>query len=433
MKRENIMTNSFYDSIVEWDSFYLNNGIRVLHAYDPKINSARVNFVFTGGQLAVKPILGKKIPGLAHFLEHIIVPGNDLKNQEGFYGLRGLNAGTSLQGVRYYFEQLIDTKKMLAVFKNFYQQMFEHSDNITQQRYQKELPIIEAEINMRLPDLRYKHFKEIADYSNVDYIDSQLLSRQEDLRKINSTNLRAFYEGNHAVKNLSIVVTGGLSKKNLLRLLKDSGFVDVLHMGQFVKYHEAPFSKLKNIDYKHFHYLEKSSDKINYNRCYLLSNYSSRVNFRQLEVLFSVLESFLFDKIREELGAVYSISVKGGETTFWDSNMSLQVVTSFSNWGLFEKSHLLIQQLVADFYKQGEKYFLDVQQKMMNNILFSVQNVFSLESYFIGLAESRKVQVESNLEIYQAYRDLTWKDLKFFEDYLQSDQGVLLTSGMEQK
>ena len=118
------MVDNIYDPMSEWSMFFLNNGIRVFHAYDPKIKFARIKFVMLGGTLEGD----KEAPGTAHFLEHIVTPMAELVSQFGALGISKANAFTSDLSINYLYDQLIDNDKMLEVFKLHYKRLFEYAD-----------------------------------------------------------------------------------------------------------------------------------------------------------------------------------------------------------------------------------------------------------------------------------------------------------------
>lgn len=422
------MVDSIYDPMSEWSMFFLNNGIRVLHAYDPNIKFARVRFVMSGGALEGD----KEVPGTTHFLEHIISPLNELTPQLGKLGLSSVNASTDDLSIKYHYRQLIDNKKILKVFRIHYKRLFDYADVFTQERYDQEFPIIKAEIISKMPDEMYLFNKQVTEYYGSVFDYSNIRGRIEDLEKISPNSLKAFYSSNHNVNNLFIMVSGGLEKSILLNLLKESGFDSVRKYGKRSEIYKYPLAPLKEVKFKAFHLENKGLGNIKYSRSYLLPPALYFENIYKAIVLAEILQRVLFSKIREELGLVYSIEVSiNSAEPYYDMHATMQIDTSFADYQQVEEVSKQIESIVEGVFNLDESLFLEVRQTIINDLSFRINNIFIPENYICSKLIGSDISFFCDDNILYYYQNIQWEDLKIFKKYLKSDQGVLITEGLK--
>ena len=281
------------------------------------------------------------------------------------------------------------------------------------------------------PDNLYLFNKQIIEYYNSVYYLLNGRGRFSDLERINADSLKEFYSANHNVDNLFIMVSGGLEKSVLLKLLKESGFDSVQAYGKRAKTVTYPYAPLKEMKFKTFHLEKDGLGHVKYSRKYLLPSSLDGEYIYSGTILAKMLDTFLILKVREELGSVYSIRVSTIEhSLLFDKHTSIEINTMFANYQQAQNIGEKIEAFVEGVFDLDESYFLEAKQILINEMFFDIPSVFTAEGYIRSCCISNEMSFVSTGKQLRFYQNIQWEDLKVFQKYLKPDQGISITEGL---
>jgi predicted Zn-dependent peptidase len=222
--------NSFPDITDPYASFIkttLLNGLDIhsLHLADKPWTAVRM-IVHAGSRHEPRTL-----PGLAHFVEHMVasnLPGKNPEHTIAWFEKTGCGCAlgsTSFHSTRFGFRLPNDTRKMTKAFGIFGSMLrqspldehFERERTVIEREFAKKYPRpIELEWSLRasssvFPGLWLENF-------------SSAIGTLDSIKRIQSSDIRAFYDEFYVPANISIVTVGGMHPDQIAALIENSPF-----------------------------------------------------------------------------------------------------------------------------------------------------------------------------------------------------------------
>ena len=198
----------------------LGNGLRVLTISMPSLESATVLVMVGAGSRYEN----KETSGISHFLEHMAFKGTvkrptALEISSLIDGMGGeFNAFTSKEYTGFYIKSASDR---VETSFDVISDMLMHS-KFAPEEIQKERGVINEEINMH-EDMPARKIGDI--YENLLYGDSpmgwDISGEKKNIQKIKRDDFLSYMARFYSANNLTLVVAGGVSEKQVLELAKN--------------------------------------------------------------------------------------------------------------------------------------------------------------------------------------------------------------------
>ncbi|MCL4408498.1 MAG: insulinase family protein [Thermotogae bacterium] len=354
--------------------------------------------------------------GISHLIEHSVFKGtvnftaSDLKRSVERYG-GIINAFTSEEYT------LFETKVPDFATKDAFNVLF---DLVTKPLF----PLKEIESEKRVV------LEEIAMYEDdpVALSEENLLKmiwgdspygrpiagKSETVMAINTEQIKDFFEKHYLARNIVIVIIGNLASVDLKHITKKmneikDGRVETLHLEPIPLDPSTTIVEKKDLNQINVSMgipTVKRSDKINYS----LSITST--------ILGSGMSSILFDRLREKLGLVYSISSSNQSHTFC-GEFTINFSTSVKN---LLKAIKEVKNVLNELPEEIEKQLEYGKKKVQGRLLMSTESTLAtmymmVDDYFtIGKIrgideitdEIEKVKESDIFEIFDKYMKREW-------------------------
>lgn len=296
----------------------LANGVTLIAKQVPDVEWQLCTIVIHAGA-ASDP---KELPGLAHFVEHMVSANHsletiDLKNyfkREGGYIDLG---STGFFSTSYTFKLPSDPEVLRGGLRLVKELV---SDIRFERHLERERSVIKSEYDTRFPvpelkKLRDRIWSILRRDTAVEHR-NRPLGEEHAIAIISLKDLQDFYDAQYHAGNMTVLALGACSADELLGLLMDSGFDTVENRGNRPVY-DGPvaFSPRSEtyIEYKISDYLKYSDQKP-------VSTYESHlvlpmgVNDAALDVAAQMLSRTLFQEVREKAGLAYD--TRAGSSCF---------------------------------------------------------------------------------------------------------------------
>lgn len=390
----------------DFEEIVLPNGLTVYYKRDtnPWISAG---FVIHAG-VYHEPV---RLGGLAHFTEHAV--SLDLGTISEVNKKFELLGGSVALGTTDFFATYFDFKSPLNNFTdnlNLFAKMllnttFEEKD-------------IEAERSIILNEFYEYYFNEEEFkkarklsrnlFKNVDNTLEKkvLLGSLKDIKKINSVEIKKFYQKYYTPTNMSVIILGRISKKDALKEVLKSGFGKKFSGQRAPLPQIADFSKIKTYRHAQIYRYDCINGMVQ------MSNLLPK-NFKKEELLLftDLLYQTLFEKIREEKKAAYKISVKMIDRLF-----SYESTIEISSFDLRINIEKTIERVLKSINKE-KQVFYDCKKALLNKLVLSEHtSKTTLEEMIKMVAENQiitktqllkkisKVRFETMIEIARYYQ-----------------------------
>ncbi len=277
----------------------LDNNLRIATYNMPYVDSVAVSIWVKTGSRRENEVNS----GISHFLEHMAFKGTKTKTAkqiaESFDDIGSkVNAFTSREATCYHAKVL---KENLNTVCEILADILQNS-TFPEEELEKEREVILQEIAMTNDtpdDIIFDHFQETA-FPNQP-IGRPILGRIKNVKSITSQDLKNYVANEYRTGNIVISFAGKITEDESLNLAQKyfGNFpIGEEHTFESAKYEGGLFHKQKDLEQVH---MVLGFDSASYND----------KDFYTINILASILgggmSSKLFQKIREEMGLVYSI------------------------------------------------------------------------------------------------------------------------------
>ncbi len=321
--------------------------------------------------------------GISHLLEHMVFKGTDkFKNQQELsFALENIgssyNAFTDKEVTAYYIKgDLKYFEEAAGILASMYLNPL-----LPQEELEKEKAIIRQEIYM-YHDNPSRYVSDLFEYTLFEgsSLGFEIAGSEESLSKINWQMLTDYYQSNYIPPNTIIVVAGGLDKKRALNAIKKHFIFSKASLKvKSNQTFEIPISSKSDI---RIHYKETKEAHIkigfpayafNDERRYILGVMSC--------ILGQGMGSYLFSKIREELGLCYYIFSEVGaykETGFLGIQAGLN--NDKLKQGIIETFKILKNLRDKEV---NQKELRRAKNFLIGNFLLSLESNFQLANFYL--------------------------------------------------
>jgi predicted Zn-dependent peptidase len=299
-----------YDPFSKFNKHVLSNGLEV-HSTFMDRPWVRIGIVIHAGGRE-DPV---EIPGLAHFVEHVVsqnIPNFTFDKAREFFELSGGSSyfgSTSYLSTVYGLSVPLDKeilKEALCIFGSMLLKA-QIKNNI-----EKERKVITCEFNGCYPLLDQLQWdmeirKAVFSGHRLETW-NRPLGRPEGFLSITEKHLQGFYDKYYVPENMSLVIVGGLTDNELLSILEDSPF-SVNKSGTRNSIPE-PFSRLSIVgdNTKVVKMSDHSNFSVDQSEYSSIWSFPVDFNVQGQKIFTQVLNKILFEQIREKRTLAYSIS-----------------------------------------------------------------------------------------------------------------------------
>lgn len=296
-----------YDPYAELSKQVLSNGLEIHSASWDRPWIGMEIVVHSGGR--EDPVT---IPGLAHFVEHVVsqnIPNISFDQANEFFEICGGRASfgsTSYLSTRYKFYVPVDLfEEALVIFGSMLLEACLEKD------VERERKVIFQEFNQRYPFLETLEwdmgiYKALFKGHRLETW-NRPLGRPEGFLSATEADLQSFYDRHYVPANMSLVIIGGLSTKQIVTKLEASPFGMEKNgvrnpIPQPLTQFPVPDEISKTV---------KLSDHVNFkvDQTKYKATWAFPMEFphQARRVFDEVLDQILFDQIREKRGLTYNI------------------------------------------------------------------------------------------------------------------------------
>jgi predicted Zn-dependent peptidase len=335
----------------------INDIFTVLLNYDGNAQSSTCGFWCDGG--ANKEHDGNN--GIAHVLEHMMFKGTTKRNGEelsskveqlGAYS----NAYTSLESVAYYFSVaptnlMVEGKNnLMTVIELLFEMLLESS--FPEEELTKEKDVIIQELKMYEDDLEERcsaALHEIA-YKTSTYLHREIIGTEPIIRSFTSQDLKKFMKEHY--NNIYFVITGNFDEQLVVDYCKSMGPA----MANFFEGQEKKTEECLYVD----GYKEVTQIKNWANQAQAIMSWKTVDNKDKKRPVFDLIScilgkgmsSILFQRVRNQLGLVYSIYA---ETSYFNGSGALSV--------RFKTFNDKVQQVIDIVNKSVKELMADINEE----------------------------------------------------------------------
>lgn len=350
--------------------------------------------------------------GISHLLEHMIFKGTDkFKNQQELsFALENIgssyNAFTDKEVTAYYVKGNVKyLEETIEILASMYLKPL-----LPQEELEKEKAIIRQEIYMYHDDpARYVNDLFEATMFSGSSLGFEIAGSEASLAKINWQTLRNYYQAHYIPSNTIIVVAGSFNKKEILKIINK--YFVFNEDGKFkLVNHDFKISVDKKLQLKVYHKETKEAHiKIGF------PAYAFQDERRYpLNVLCSILGqgmgSWLFSKIREELGLCYYIF---SETTAYKEIGFFGIQAGLNNnrlrQGLIETFKILKKirdsQVSLKELKRAKNF-------LIGNFLLSLESNSQLANFYLRQEVAGVKKILTPNEVVKKISKVTAKEVR---------------------
>lgn len=198
------------------DEFKLKNGATVVYEYTPHTQITSVQAWFKAGSVNEN----SKTNGISHFLEHILFKGTkNFKPDEidSIVEASGgqMNAGTSKDYTMYYITLPVEHAE--TAFKVISDMVF-HASFIPEE-IEKEKPVVVQEIQRKFDNPTYEMWRDgmAMLYKGTPY-EMEVIGTEDNVNSFTPKMLREYYASHYHPENMTLVVAGDISRKQVEKL-----------------------------------------------------------------------------------------------------------------------------------------------------------------------------------------------------------------------
>lgn len=249
--------------------------------------------------------------GVSHFIEHMVFKGTSVRSAEDISkDLEGIGANANAFTSKYLtcFYATCMTEKSEQCF-DILSDMFFNS-KFDQKEIDKERKVIYEEIDMYEDDpssVAYDDFTKT--FFAGTKVEKTVIGTKQSLKNINRKEMVDYHKKFYTANNTVVAVTGGIEEKDL------EGYIEKYFLSNFSNKKAEPIlnntlPEIKHIPTKQFNFLKRNFAQTHIIFGFPIKNLYTKDRMAYTLLTFIVgggMSSRLFQKIREDLGLVYSI------------------------------------------------------------------------------------------------------------------------------
>ncbi|MDD2573146.1 MAG: pitrilysin family protein [Bacillota bacterium] len=396
----------------------LPNGLRIIFEEIPYVQSVSIGVWIAAGARNEQP----EVNGISHFIEHMAFKGTKRRSAraiaEEIDNVGGqLNAFTGKECTCYYAKVL--NRQMELAFDILSDMLFD--SKFSQSEIDKEKNVVFEEISM-YEDSPEEIIHDIY-ASNVfrgHPLGYPVLGDINTVKGIDRKDILAFLKANYRPDNTVISVAGNVKQKDIERLAAKY-FSDWGEKSPVTADSDRPVLKFE------YNVKQKDTEQVHFCMGFKGLNQKDEKLYSFLalnNLLGGGMSSRLFQRVREELGLVYSIYVY--PATY--SDVGLMTVYAGTNPAQLEKVIQTILGELKDLKKNGirKEELLRVKEQMKGNYILGMEGTGSRMSS-MGKSELLLGKIFSQQETLKNIDLVDMEDLREMIDYVIDFQNIAIT------